>query len=136
MKKLIIAAVLCFGLTGSGFAQDMKMQREVKTPEERAKMMTDMMEKKLALTPEQKSKIYDLNLERVKKMEKMRLEEEKYRAKQLQERKELMQESDQKIQKILNAEQRKTYDEMRANMKDRGMRNHMRMDHPKMVKKQ
>jgi periplasmic protein CpxP/Spy len=133
MKKLIIAAVLCIGFAGSGFAQEMNKEKEVKTPEERAKMMTEMMDKKLALTPDQKSKVYDLNLERANKMERMRAADQKERTKKLEEHKELMLESDKKMQRILNDTQRKTYDEMKAKRMD--MKGHHNMKHNKMMKK-
>lgn len=133
MKKLIIAAVVCIGFAGSGFAQEMKREKEVKTPEERAKMMTEMMDKKLALTPDQKSKIYDLNLERANKMERMRTADQKERTKKLEQHKELMLESDKKMERILNDTQRKTYDEMKAKRMD--MKGNHKMKHSKMMKK-
>ena len=130
MKKLIIAAVLCIGFAGSGFAQQMNKEKEAKTPEERAKLMTEMMDKKLALTPEQKSKVYDLNLEKANQMQKMHFSNLKERGKKLEEHKEMMLESDKKMERILSDTQRKTYDEMKA--KRMGMKNHHPMKHNKM----
>ncbi|WP_026898478.1 hypothetical protein [Daejeonella oryzae] len=134
MKKLIIAAVLCVSFAGSVFAQKMERNTDLKSPEERAKHQTEMLEKKLSLTPDQKSKVYALNLERAKKMENMLKSDEKERAKKMEQRKELMQESDAKLQKILNEEQRQAFNEMKSNSKN-GMRDHKNMNHSKRKQK-
>ncbi len=133
MKKLLIAAVFCIGFAGSSFAQQMDKKHEMKSPEERAKMMTEMMDKKLSLTADQKSKIYEINLERARKMEKMRSADSKERAKKMEDRKELMSESDKKMQKVLTAEQRKTYDELKARRMEREKKGGRKMDHKKMM---
>ena len=70
MKKLMITAAFFAGLVSISFAQQ-KPEREKKTPEQRAQHMTDALEKKLSLTSDQKAQVYEINLERAKKMEAM-----------------------------------------------------------------
>jgi hypothetical protein len=65
MRKLILIIVLFVALAGTTFAQK-------KTVEERATAATEKMEKDLALTADQKTKIYTANLERFKTQDEMR----------------------------------------------------------------
>jgi uncharacterized membrane protein len=65
MRKLILSIVLFVALAGTTFAQK-------KTVEERATAATEKMEKDLALTADQKTKVYTANLERFKTQDEMR----------------------------------------------------------------
>lgn len=146
MKKLMITATLLIGLISLGYSQNTPErnrpekgrqegnrpersgpERPMKTPEERAKMSTDALEKKLNLSPEQKDKVYALNLERAEKMEKIHKSEMTFRKSQMEKHKEMMSESDKKLSKILTAEQQKTLEEMKANRMDRMKQNHRPM---------
>nr|HPZ88940.1 hypothetical protein [Flavihumibacter sp.] len=69
MKNVVIA--LCFILVaGAASAQD--NDRAHKSAEERAKAQSDKMKTELALTDDQYTKIYDLNLKYAKKNEEIR----------------------------------------------------------------
>ena len=134
MKKILITAGLLIGLTGAGYSQDTpprkghpegQPKREMKSPEERAKMSTDALEKKLNLTPEQKEKVYALQLERANKMGKMQEADAAARKNQMEKRKDLMAEGERKMNKILTEEQQKTLEEMKAKGKER-MKQHKR----------
>lgn len=144
MKKLMITATLLVGLISSGYSQNtaernrqekgrqesnrsekIGPERPMKTPEERAKMSTDALVKQLNLTPEQKEKVYALNLERAEKMEKIHKSEMAYRKSQMEKQKEIMSESDKKLSKILSAEQQKNLEEMKADRTER-MKQHRR----------
>ena len=71
MKQLMITASLLVSLLSAVYSQSRdKIQN--KTPEERARYATNTMEKKLNLTADQKSKVYEINLERAKKMGELR----------------------------------------------------------------
>lgn len=59
MKKTILTLALFAALSVNSFAQQ-------KSPEDRAKKSTEMMATNLSLSDEQKAKIYDATLERVK----------------------------------------------------------------------
>ena len=141
MKKLMITATLLIGLISLGYSQNTPernrpernrpersgAEHQMKTPEERAKMSTDALEKKLNLSPEQKDKVYALNLERAEKMEKIHKSEMAFRKNQMEKHKEMMAESDKKLSKILTAEQQKTLEEMKANRMDRMKQHHRPM---------
>src|SRR5882724_2459033 len=64
MKKLIFSSLLILLGIGS-FAQN-RQGGAAKTPEQRAESITSWMEKKLTLTSDQKTKIYDVNLKYAK----------------------------------------------------------------------
>lgn len=65
MKKLILSIALFVAVAGTTFAQK-------KTAEERATKSTEMMEKNLSLTADQKTTIYNANVEKNKAMDTLR----------------------------------------------------------------
>lgn len=65
MKKYILTIALFIAFLGTSFAQKM-------SAEDRAKKVTEKMVKDLALTADQKTKIYDATLERVKAQDALR----------------------------------------------------------------
>ena len=133
MKKLLIITALFVGVISTGFAQDstqrkrpagsgphgQRFAQQMKTPEERAKMSADALEKRLNLSQEQKDKVYALHLERAAKMEKLRKSEMDMRKAQMEKRREIMNESEKKMNKILNADQQKAMEEMKQKAKER-----------------
>ena len=137
MKKIMIIAGLLIGLVGTGYSQDAPLRkgdkavqphREMKSAEERAKMSANALEKKLNLTPEQKEKVYALQLERANKMEKLQKAASAYRKNQMEKRKELMEDGKEKMNKILTEEQLKTLEAMKTKGKER-MQNNRRLMH-------
>lgn len=136
----MIIAGLLIGLVGAGYSQDAPPRkgrpegppkREMKSPEERAKMSTEALEKKLNLTPEQKEKVYALQLERANKMEKMQEADAAARKNQMEKRKDLMEEGEKKMNKILTGEQQKTLEQMKAKGKERMQNNRRPMHGPR-----
>lgn len=139
MKTLMITAALVASLVSLGYSQDRPErqrtgertekpggeQRQARTPEQRAQMATDALERKLSLTADQKAKVYALNLERAEKMEKFMKSEREFRKEQMQKQKSYMEESDKKLSKILTEDQRKSYEDMKKQSRDR-----MRARHP------
>ena len=124
----MIIAGLLIGLVGTGYSQDAPLRkgdkavqahREMKSAEERAKMSANALEKKLNLTPEQKEKVYALQLERINKMEKLQKAASAYRKNQMEKRKELMADGKEKMNNILTEEQEKTLEEMKTKGKER-----------------
>ncbi len=69
MKKIAITLVALLLFAGSAVNAQQRVQR---TPEERAKMQTEAMQKGLALNDEQAKKVFDLNLDLSKKMDSIR----------------------------------------------------------------
>lgn len=119
MKKLILSAILLISMGTVAMAQnnDKKVQ---KTPEERAQKATDMLDKKLSLTADQKSKIYALNLEDMKKAKDHHVKGEK---RDFTAMKTAMDRRDAKINNILNDKQRVGYKEWKETRK-KGMKDH------------
>lgn len=120
MKKIILTALLFAGLATTGFSQERpgKHQREHKTPEQRAQHMTEALSKKLSLNDNQKNEIYKINLERAKEMEKLHSSNQKRDKKDFEQGKKLFEESDKKISKVLNNDQRKQYEDLKAQRKE------------------
>jgi protein CpxP len=134
MKKIMITAGLLIGLVGAAYSQDTPQRkgheagqphREMKSPEKRARMSADALEKKLNLTPEQKEKVYALQLERTHKLGKMQEAEAVSRKSQMEKRKELMADGEKKMNKILTKEQQKILEEMKTKGNER-MKEHVR----------
>lgn len=122
MKKIILAALLLTGITAGSYAQE-RPERTKKTPEEKAQIMTDHMAKKLALSEQQKTEIYKINLDRAKDMEKTRAQASEDRKKAFSEQKKKFEASDEKINKILNSEQKKAYAELKSQRQEK-MKSH------------
>ncbi|MFD2162973.1 DUF4890 domain-containing protein [Paradesertivirga mongoliensis] len=111
MKKLILGAIFFFGLSATGFSQD-KSPRVQKSPEERAQKMTDAMAQKLALTENQKTQIYQINLERAQAMSKFRgAKQEGVDRSQM---KTQFEANESRLMSVLNEQQRATYAQLKA----------------------
>jgi protein CpxP len=118
MKKLILSAILFISMGTVAMAQ--KSDKKIhKTPEERAQHATDMLDKKLSLTADQKSRIYALNLEDMRKVKEKGVKGEK---RDMTAMKAAMDQRDIKINNILDEKQRASYKEWREKRKD-GMKN-------------
>ena len=133
MKKLMITAVLLIGLISLGYSQNAPERKRPqgqktarnradqipKTPEERARMGADALEKRLNLTPEQKARVYALNMERAEKMEKLRNSESSFRKNQMEKFQNIAEKIDKKLSGILTQEQEKSYQEMKSQQRER-----------------
>jgi len=133
MKKFMVTTALVASLISLGYSQERagrhrndgerieqsKGVRQPRTPQQRAQMATDALEKKLSLTAEQRAKVYDLNLERAENRDKSMKSEREFRETQKKNQKALMEESEKKLNKILNIEQQKSYDEMKKQSRER-----------------
>lgn len=111
MRKLIFTAILFISMGTMAFAQQDSTKKARKTPEERAQHFTDALDKKLSLTAEQKTKIYAINLDGIKKAKGSHVKGEKPDRAAM---KASMDERDSRISSVLNDGQRKTYDEIKA----------------------
>ncbi|TDG34994.1 DUF4890 domain-containing protein [Pedobacter changchengzhani] len=122
MRKVILTmAIAVMGFTAA-FAQDAskrKMDMQKFTPEQRAERSTAMLDKKLSLSADQKTKIYQINLDRANKVEAMRNTAEdgkKGRGKQM---KADMDASNNQLEMVLTPAQKIKYDAWKAEMKDK-----------------
>lgn len=114
MKKLIFSAILFLGITATAFSQD-KPQRVQKTPEERAKMMTDLLDEKLTLDENQKTQIYQVYLERAKTMNSFKGKKDSTQSKaDMANRKAQFEANENKIVSILNDTQKAEYAKLKA----------------------
>jgi protein CpxP len=123
MRALILTMAILIGVMTSGYSQN-KEGKQKRTVEERAKIRTDAMAKKMNLSADQKAKVYELNLDKVKQMEKLRTENAKERKERFEKQKEMSADNDKKLERILNADQLKIYQDMKANSRQRMKQNH------------
>ena len=119
MKKLILSAIFLLGISASGFSQE-RNKRDQFSPEERAQKMTDMLDNRLSLSADQKSKIYRINLDRAKEMGKF---EGQRGTKDLSKRKATYQANEEKILRVLNKNQKESYKKLKADRMAK-MKNH------------
>ncbi|MES2458326.1 MAG: hypothetical protein V4594_22400 [Bacteroidota bacterium] len=110
MKRIILTIFLCAGLFSASFAQK-KEAKAKKTPQEKAQQATDELNKKLSLTPEQKSKIYAINLTGFSKTKTEKVKDGKKDKAAIKAAKA---ERDQKISAVLNESQRKNFEVEKA----------------------
>jgi protein CpxP len=139
MKKLLYTvALVVMGITASQAQQPGKERKEGAekkerierkeggeklTSEQRAEKAALAMQQKLSLTDDQKQKVQQIELDRIKKNEEWRKLDENAMKGKMEERKAFMKSSKEKMEQVLTEEQRKTLassrDEMRDKMKDR-----------------
>lgn len=129
MKRVMLAAALILGITGAGFAQQTPgatqdsarnhhkhhkgaAAKEIKTPEERAKLFTASLDKQLNLSEAQEKEIYNIQLENAKKFEAMR-KEHQAGVKQNHSPGKAYAEGMDKINSVLTPEQRVAYQKLR-----------------------
>lgn len=125
MKKLLYTlAFIVIGFTAS-YAQrpDRQNGREQATPEVRAEKAASAWEQKLNLTADQKSKIKQIELDRIKKNDEWKKSDQAAMKNKMEERKTFMKQNKDKVEAILTADQKKilatSRSEMRDKMKDR-----------------
>ncbi|TKC10252.1 multiple ligand-binding protein 1 [Pedobacter polaris] len=117
MKKLFYTvALVVMGITAS-YAQ--KPEREKLTPEQRAEKTATALEQKLSLNADQKTKVQQLELERIKKNDEWRKQDVGTMKDKMEERKAYMKASKEKMDAILTPEQKKTLDASRDKMRDK-----------------
>jgi F0F1-type ATP synthase alpha subunit len=120
MKKIILSAILFLGISTIGFSQE-RPQKEQRSPEERAQKMTDALDKKLSLNASQKAEIYKIYLERAQTMHKMRAEKKKA---DMTEMKAKFEANENKILSILDEKQKVTYNQLKAERKEKAHKWH------------
>jgi protein CpxP len=122
MKKIATMILMSVFLFQGAIAQQAKpMQshpKQMKTPEERAKMRSEMMQKNFGLTDDQKGKVYSLILKNEGEVKAVREKHagEKDRTAAKQEMKALNESSDKEMQTILTPEQ---YAKWKSNMREK-----------------
>lgn len=116
MKKLFLTlAIAAIGIT-SVFAQNTPKQKL--TPEQKAETNTARLQKELALTADQKQKVYTLELEKFKQTEEWHKKSHEDRKAQKEQYKALKDASDAKLDQVLTPDQKKKLDSIKAEKKD------------------
>lgn len=121
MKNAIYTlAFVVIGFTAS-YAQKPGKQngREQATPELRAEKAASAWQKKLNLTADQKSKIKQIELDRIKKNDEWRMADQAVMKNKMEERKTFMKANKDKVDAVLTADQKKTLAESRSEMKNK-----------------
>jgi protein CpxP len=119
MKKVLMICGLLLGVITFAQAQD-GGGRKMQTPEERATKRTEQLTKKLNLTADQQTKVKAIFLDQATAMSKLREENKGDRDGAMAKMKAAGEDTDAKLGAVLTDDQKKTYEEMKANMKKRG----------------
>lgn len=120
----MITAILFISMGTMAFAQKDVAKKHHKTPEEKAQKLTAALEKKLALTADQKAKIYTISLNGINEVQKKHVKGQKPDRTAM---KAEFEKRDQQISAVLNDTQRKAYQEWKTekmkSMKEHGRKN-------------
>lgn len=120
MKKILYTiALIVMGITASYAQKRERAGRENLTAEQRAEKAAVALQQKLSLTADQKQKVQQIELDRIKKNEEWRKTDENAMKGKFEERKAFMKASKDKMDAILTADQKKTLEASRAEMKDK-----------------
>lgn len=111
MKKVLIICGLLLSVMTFANAQDAPKQggRGMGTPEERAQRTTEQLTKHLNLTEDQKVKVKAIYLEQATNMMKVREESKGDRDAMMAKMKTVGEETDKKVEALLNDDQKKAY---------------------------
>lgn len=124
MKKHFLTFILFVSMVTIGFAQQGPQgggqPRQQGTAEERAKRSSEMMEKNLTLSADQKTKIYTASLERGKAIEALRAAAGEGNRPDGAQMKALNDTYEKVVAETLTAEQKTKYEEMKAQRGNRG----------------
>lgn len=125
MKKvfsflLVLAASVAFAQAPKGECKNPPPPHPSKSPAERANHFTDRMEKDLALTADQKTKVHALTLTREQKMDELR---EKYKGQDKSvwaaERKKVRDEFEEGLKKTVTADQYQKWEQIKKERKEK-----------------
>jgi len=116
MKKLFLTLAIAFiGFTAT-YAQT-AAHKEKTTPAQKAEKSTAKLQKELSLTADQKQKVYAIELDKFQKAESLHKSGHAARQAQKDQQKAIKKETEAKLDKVLNAEQKKKLDAVHAEKK-------------------
>ncbi|WP_299466961.1 hypothetical protein [Mucilaginibacter sp.] len=115
MKKLL----LMIFLAGSVAFAQAQTQKALKTPEQKAKHMTEALNKKLALSADQSAKVSAILTKSATQMDSLKANRSTDRKANMQSRKAIMANTDASLKTVLTTEQQTTYVGLKASFKDR-----------------
>jgi len=117
MKKIILSLAIAATAFTAGYAQT--TDRKQIDPEQRAERVASQMQEKLALSDKQKAEVYKIEVEKLKKQADWRKERTKEMKKVAEARKAEMQDSEDKLARVLTADQKAKYESMKADRKEK-----------------
>lgn len=121
MKKIILTVAIALTAFTASYAQ--KDNKPKLTPEQRAEKVASNLKTKLALSDEQQKKVYQIEVDKMKKAEEWRKANHEAMKSKREERQAFMKANDAKLQEVLTSDQKKTYEALRQERKSE-MRNH------------
>ena len=117
MKKILLTlAIVAAGFTAT-YAQHPDKPKF--TPEQKAQKSTEHLQKELALTADQKQKVYAIELDKFKQTEAWHKKDHDAKKAMHDQHKAFKDETDTKLSKVLNADQKKKLDALHAEKKDK-----------------
>jgi protein CpxP len=117
MKKIILSLAIAVSAITAGYAQT--TDRKPVDPTQRAERVASQLQQKLSLTDVQKAEVYKIEVEKLKKQADWRKERSKEMKKVSEARKAEMQASEEKLAKVLTADQKVKYESMKAERKEK-----------------
>jgi len=117
MKKIILSLAIAVSAITAGYAQT--TDRKPVQPPQRAERVASQLQQKLSLTDAQKAEVYKIEVEKLKKQADWRKERSKEMKKVSEARKAEMQASEEKLAKVLTADQKAKYESMKAERKEK-----------------
>jgi protein CpxP len=122
MKRLFLTlAIAVLGLT-AGYAQTSAGKTKV-TPAQKAEKSTAKLQKELSLTADQKEKIYAIELDKFQKAERMHKSGHEAKEAQKDQHKAIKKETEAKLDKVLNADQKKKLEVLKTEKKAKKEKN-------------
>jgi protein CpxP len=117
MKKIILTLALAVSAFTATYAQ--RADRPKLSPEQRAERTATQLQAKLALTNDQKEKVYKIEVDKQKKQEAWSKEHREEMTKKMADRRSEMKDSDEKLQKVLTADQKAKYEALKSERKSK-----------------
>jgi len=121
MKKIILTVAIALTAFTASYAQ--KDNKPKLTPEQRAEKVTSNLKTKLSLSDEQQKKVYQIEVDKMKKADEWRKANQEAMKSKREERQAFMKANEEKLQDVLTADQKKNYEAMRQEKKSE-MKNH------------
>lgn len=116
-------------------AQDLKQDKQKKTPEERAKLHTEKMTKNLELTDDQAKQVYDIMYSQATQVDALRNNKDISKESRKEQMKTIFQDSDSKLQGIFSKEQTEKWNKWKEKKKEKHMNKKKGKKHNKQGKK-
>ena len=133
--SVLLSLMILFIAGQTVTAQDFKKDRVKKTPEERARLHTDKMTKKLGLTDDQAKQVYDIIYSQATQMESLRNNSEITKEARKEQKKAIFRDTDSKLQGVFSKDQTEKWNKWKEKKKEKHMNKKKGKKHNKQGKK-